>query len=175
MEADGLPMEEAGNTEQLQEYARQRFLDFLESFVVNDDEDSRSQFTQGSQQSAPTPPSKLYVEQVHLWALPDFWEMCTDVPCQCCDVPVVPSNYHSRRPVFAATPRSNRCKCPSCCVVVGFTIFTAEYDFHPYGTFTICNPYFGISAPILALTCLQADINTTTKRSLLTRPRPGIF
>lgn len=65
MEADGLPMEESGNTEQLQELARQRFLEFLETFVVNDDEDSRSQFTQGSQQSAPAPPTKLYVEQVH--------------------------------------------------------------------------------------------------------------
>ncbi|BDA47708.1 DNA replication licensing factor MCM6 [Coccomyxa sp. Obi] len=63
MEADGLRLEDVGNTEQLQEHVRQKFLDFLESFVVNDDEDSRSQFTQGSEQSAPTQPTRLYVEQ----------------------------------------------------------------------------------------------------------------
>lgn len=64
MEADGLRLEDVGNTEQLQEHVRQKFLDFLESFVVNDDEDSRSQFTQGSEQSALTQPTRLYVEQV---------------------------------------------------------------------------------------------------------------
>ena len=53
MEADGLRLEDVGNTEQLQEHVRQKFLDFLESFVVNDDEDSRSQYTQGSEQSGP--------------------------------------------------------------------------------------------------------------------------
>ena len=65
MEADGLRLEDVGNTEQLQEHVRQKFLDFLESFVVNDDEDSRSQYTQGSEQSAPSQPTRLYVEQVH--------------------------------------------------------------------------------------------------------------
>ena len=52
------------DTQRLLPQVRQRFLDFLESFEINEEEESRSQFTQNSDQVSLTQSSKPYVEQV---------------------------------------------------------------------------------------------------------------
>lgn len=64
MEAANEPLHNAADTEQLLELIRQRFLDFLQRYTIHDGEDSRSQLTHASEQSAPLPPQRPYVEQV---------------------------------------------------------------------------------------------------------------
>ena len=63
-EAANEPLHNTADTEQLLEVIRQRFLDFLQRYTIHDAEDSRSQLTHASEQTAPTQPQKPYVEQV---------------------------------------------------------------------------------------------------------------
>ena len=65
MDATAEPLHNVAlSTEDLSELVRQRFLAFLEGYTLHDDEDSRSQLTQGSAQTPGTQPHKPYVEQV---------------------------------------------------------------------------------------------------------------
>lgn len=60
----GMNPDDAGSTSALRELARRKFLEFLNTYTETDNDFSRSQETHESEQAGPSPPTKIYVEQV---------------------------------------------------------------------------------------------------------------